>query len=695
MKHLIVITIVIVLNINFVFAKNSEIQVVSKPDTSVVNKNYEGNRAPLIYSPFIKLPPYAIKPNGWLKKQLQLQVEGFHGHLTEISKYLNKENNSWLAKDGSGEYGWEEVPYWLKGYSNAGYILNDAGMQNEAKIWIEGALNSQRPDGWFGPDKNQIGGFGTNKNMIELKDKKDLWPNMVMLFVLQDYYEFSGDSRIIPFMTRYFQFLKSVPEDKFLLGHWPSMRGGDQLYSIYWLYNRTGDSWLLELAQKVHRKTARWDKGIIDNHNVNIAQAFREPTVYSLQTKSSANFNGAERNWQQVRAMFGQVPGGMFGADERSRPGFIDPHQAVETCGMVEMMLSCEILLQVSGDPVWADRCEDVAFNSFPAALTADYKALRYLTAVNMVVSDAKSKSPGILNKGPMFLMNPNKHRCCQHNFGHGWPYFIENLWQATAGNGLAAVIFAPSEVTAKVADDVDVTIIEKTRYPFEDKITFIIKPEKETAFPLYLRIPGWCEKPVVVINGSIQEIKAKPLSYICINRQWKSNDKIELTLPMNISIRQWKKNKNSISVDRGPLTYSLQINEKYVRNGGTDQWPAWEIYPASPWNYGLVLNEKNPAASFEFVQKDWPADDQPFAAKSSPLQIKVRAKKIPQWQLDQYGLAGVLQDSPVLSNEPTENVTLIPMGAAKLRIGSFPTIAEASNGHKWIASAAVDPNSK
>ena len=98
---------------------------------------------------------------------------------------------------------------------------------------------------------------------------------MIMLFCLQDYYEYTGDPRVIALMTKYFHYLAGVPEEKFLVGYWPKLRGGDLLWSVYWLYNRTGDGFLLDLAQKVHRRTAEWTRDVIDWHNVNMSQGLR------------------------------------------------------------------------------------------------------------------------------------------------------------------------------------------------------------------------------------------------------------------------------------------------------------------------------------------------------------------------------------------------------------------------------------
>ena len=656
------------------------ISIVERPSTAAANDHYVGNRPPLTPSAFIKLPVGAIEPKGWVRRQLRLQANGFHGHLTEISRFLKKEGNAWLSEAGEGSHGWEEPPYWLKGFSNCGYILRDDRMITESKIWIEAALASQKEDGWFGPDKGRKGAA------TRLEGREDLWPNMIMLFCLQDYYSFTGDERVIKLMSNYMKYLSTVPEDRFLVGYWPKMRGGDLLYSVYWLYNRTGETFLLDLARKVHRRTAEWEKDVINWHNVNMSQGFGQPATYYMQSKDPNHLNAAERNWQKIRDMYGQVPGGMFGGDENCRPGFTGPRQAVETCGMVEMMLSDEILLTITGDPKWADRCEDVTFNSLPASFTPDLKALHYLTSPNMILCDRHNKSPGLQNGGPMLHFNPHIHRCCQHNTGHGWPYYAEHLWFATAGNGLAAVMYAPSKVTAKVGNGTKVTIFEETRYPFDETIEFTIKTPEPVRFGFYLRVPGWCENVKLEINGRAVSMKSRPRSYIMIEREWNNGDRVTLEMPMRVAIRKWEKNNNSVSVDRGPLTYSLKIGEKYVQEGGTDQWPAWEIHPTTAWNYGLVVDERKPASSFEFAQNAWPADDQPFRAEAAPVAMRAKARKIPQWQQDRLGLVGKLQQSPAKSDEPAETVTLIPMGCARLRISAFPTIGFGDEAHQWIA---------
>jgi hypothetical protein len=513
---------------------------------------------------------------------------------------------------------------------------------------------------------------------------------MPVLNAMQSYYEFTKDRRALDLMSGYFKWQNGLPAECFRAGFWPRMRFGDNLESVYWLYNRTGEAWLLELAKKIHENMADWTSGIPNWHNVNVAECFREPAEYWLQAKAPKFLAAAERNYQAVMGLYGQFPGGGFAGDENCRKGFYDPRQGFETCGIVEFMHSFEMLSRISGNPLWADRCEELAFNSLPAALTPDLKALHYLTGANMIQLDRRNKSPGLQNGGTMLSYSPGAvYRCCQHNHGMGWPYYAEELWLATAGNGLCAALYAECEVSAKVGDGTPVKIVEQTDYPFSDTVRLNLTVPKPVEFSLTLRIPRWCGSPVIKINGQAIDVKAEPLSYVVIRRAWADGDRLELQLPMQIAVRRWAKNHDAASVEYGPLAFSLKIGEKWTRYGGSDAWPEWEVFPTTPWNYGLVLDEKQPAASLEVVRQSGPLPRQPFTPDAAPIELKVKARRIPAWTQDHSGLLNVLQASPARSTESLETITLIPMGAARLRITVFPTIGSGPDAHDWVAPPA------
>ena len=101
------------------------IAVVDSPPVSITNLAYVANRAPLAPSPFVKLPIGSITPRGWLRHQLELERDGMIGRLREVSPWLDTQTSAWASKDGTGKRGWEEMPYWLKGYGDLGYVLHD------------------------------------------------------------------------------------------------------------------------------------------------------------------------------------------------------------------------------------------------------------------------------------------------------------------------------------------------------------------------------------------------------------------------------------------------------------------------------------------------------------------------------------------------------------------------------------------
>ena len=667
------------------------VQVVKEPTTDKTNSFYISNHPPLVPSPFAKLPIGSITPRGWLRYMLELDADGMTGHLPELSPWLKAEGNAWLSPNGEGSlHGshWEAPVYWLRGYVNLGYVLKNERIINESRKWIEAILASQREDGYFGPRQN----FRKNG-----KTNPDLWPNMLAMNVLEAFYEATGDERIIPFMLRYFRWQSKIPNEDFLLPFWQRMRACENLASIYWLYNRTSEDWLLELAKRTHAKGADWTSGIPNHypyfggwHGVNLAQSFKEPAVYYMQAKDSKFLQATGRNYETVKNLYGQVPGGMYGADEVAREGYTGPRQASETCAIVEFMHSCEMLGKITGNPVWADRCEEVAFNTFPAAQTPDHKALHYLTAPNLIQLDSDPKIPALSNGRCLLAYSPyEKYHCCQHNHGIGWPYYAQELWLATPDNGLCASLYASSEVQARVGDGTEVKVIEETKYPFDSTIRFTLSMPKRIQFPLYLRVPGWCQAATVTVNDKPVSVKPQPLSYIVVKRLWSNGDTVALNLPMTVKIKVWQKNKNSVSVNRGPLTYSLKIGEKWIRSGGTDKWPESEVYPTTPWNYGLVLDSQNAVSSFEVLKRPGLLPLQPFTPQATPIEMHAKARRISAWKVE-GGLIGRLQMSPAKTSKPVETITLIPMGCARLRVSAFPTVGTGSDAYEWVEPPEV-----
>ncbi|MDC0707561.1 glycoside hydrolase family 127 protein [Stigmatella sp. ncwal1] len=629
---------------------------------------YMINRSPLRPDAFLRLPPGAVRPQGWLATQLERQVNGLCGRFMEVSHFLQYDNTGWTRPNLGG---WEEVTYWLRGYVDLGYVTGNATVLSTASRWINGVLATQASDGFFGPTALRT----------SLNGHADVWPHMPMLQALRAHAEYTGDSRIIPFLTRFFSYLNAQPTGVFRDG-WGTWRWGDAIDVIYWLYNHTGDTFLLDLVRKIHSNSANWTDGLPNLHNVNIAQGFREPAQYGVLSGEARHRTASYDRYNDVQARFGQFPGGGFAGDENIRAGLVDPRQGFETCGIVEYMLSHELLNRITGDPVWADRVEDLAFNSLPASLDPLGRSIHYVTSANSIDLDNVPKTLGQFQNG--FAMQSYKsgideYRCCPHNYGMGWPYFVEEMWLATPDGGLCAAMYGPCTVTATVSGGVRVTLTENTHYPFTDTVTLSLSMTGTATFPLQLRIPAWCTAPELRINGATVPVSGGP-RYASTTRTWANGDTVTLRLPMRPTVRTWPAQHNAVSVNHGPLTFSLRITENWVQTGGSAQWPQYDVHAGSAWNYGLV-----PGAAISVTTGVGNLAD-PFTPANAPIRLTTNGQRIDGWQADSQHVVTPLQDGPIATPTPVEAVTLIPMGAARLRITSFP---QTGGTRAWVPQGA------
>lgn len=269
----------------------------------------------------------------------------------------------------------------------------------------------------------------------------------------------------------------------------------------------------------------------------------------------------------------------------------------------------------------------------------------------------------------------------CTANMHQGWPKFTQSLWFATADQGLAALVYSPSQVTAYVAGDNKVTVNEETAYPFGETIQFTLttdKAAKSLTFPFHLRIPAWCKQATVTINGQLWK-GLEGSQIVMINRAWKSGDVVELRLPMHVFKNKWY--ENSVSVEHGPLTYALKMNEepKIVKNDKdptaySDQYT--EVRSNSPWNYGLLdLTDAQLTQTAQVIKND-SVTTYPWNLANAPSEIRLKAKRIPFWQLYNE-MTGPIPYSTIygLENESEEEITLIPYGCTTLRISPFPVV--------------------
>jgi hypothetical protein len=158
--------------------------------------------------------------------------------------------------------------------------------------------------------------------------------------------------------------------------------------------------------------------------------------------------------------------------------------------------------------------------------------------------------------------------------------------------------------------------------------------------------------------------------TFLRVEREWRNGDTIQLRFPMPVIVSRGY--RNSAVVSRGPLLYSLQIGEKWKKIVDRGKASDWEVAPSTPWNYALAVSQSDPQSSFTVVLK--PMGAQPFSAEGTPVALAARGVRLGEWKLVDSS-AGPLPQSPVKSGGVSEQILLIPYGAAKLRITEFPVV--------------------
>lgn len=627
------------------------------------------------------LPLGSIRPTRWLENQLRIQANGLTGRLDEF--WPDVRDSGWF---GGGAEGWERAPYWLDGLIPLACLLDDTRLKDKMTRYIDIVISNQHDDGWLGPrDPNT-----TNPSMA---GRFDLWSLFLALKVLVQYHDATGDERVVgavgKCLRRIDRYIDGAP-----LFNWAMFRWFELLISIQWLYERTGEPWLLDLSVKIRSQGFdwgsffgrwplveptptgdRWDyadhRWSHMSHIVNNAMALKSHGLLWRQTQDERDRAAVYDMIEKLDRHHGMVTA-IFTGDECLAGS--SPTRGIELCGVTETMYSLEVLLSILGDPAFGDRLEKIAFNALPATLSPDMRSCQYYQQVNQVECSVR-EDRSWTERGPKAnIFSVDAHfGCCTANLGQGWPKFAAHMWMRTADDDLAAVVYAPGTVTTRIGG-ARVEAELETEYPFRDTLRFVVKTDRPAHFGLLLRIPNWAADASVRVAGE-ESVRPQPGAFHRIDRQWSGTTQIDMVLPMQV--RASRRCRNAIAIERGPLVYSLKLGEQWTKaQCDKPQYDPehadWEVHPTTPWNYALDVSDQTIEKDLVFCEH--PVADRPFSPQGAPVSATVRGRQLPAWRMHK-GSAGECPQSPVESSKTLEELTLIPYGCTNLRMTEFPTL--------------------
>ena len=593
-----------------------------------------------------------IKPEGWLRRQLEIQAAGLSGNLDKM--WPDVRDSAWLGGDREG---WERVPYWLDGFIPLAHLLDDEDLLARANRYVHAIVDRQQADGWICPCAP------------DQRATYDLWAVLLIGKVLALHCEFVDDQQVEDALYRTMKNLHDLmAAGEVRLFDWGKFRWFEGLVALMHLYQRQPEDWMLALGRMLREQgadyaalTPLWQRPMNqwrqETHIVNLCMMLKYEALCCAFFGEEPT-GVCEALWRELEEHHGTAVGTFTGDECLSGTSNT---QGTELCAVVELMYTCEWCYAVTGDSIWAERLEKVAFNAMPATFTDDMWGHQYDQMVNQVACvEFPGRSHFRTNNGEshLFGLEPN-YGCCTANMHQGWPKLALHAIQQT-DDGLCVAHLLPVRAQTQV-DGRDVAIRVETEYPFRMCAKITVDCFEGATFTLKLRIPAWAKD--VLLNGQKARVQQ---GSIILRKAWQGSEAI--LLEMSAAPHFVRRPTGLKTVELGPLVFSLPIEteyrmREYTRHGVERKFPYcdYELIPTSAWNYGF--------ADASLIVEEHPVDAVPFSSNRPAVTVRAHLAPV-EWPWED-GFDTVPAVKPA-SNVPCGDVrdmTLIPYGCAKLRM--------------------------
>lgn len=543
---------------------------------------------------FQPLPFGSVKPSGWLKDQMQKDIDGFVGNLDKLVPDLINDpiygterlHKNSVEKDlgnlksgdaeGSEQYKWwnsETQSNWWDAYIRNVFLMDDKAGIEKVHQYVKRILATQDNDGYLGIyDKELRYNFNSENG--------ELWSKTTLYRGLLAYYEVTKDEKVWQALVKAIDnVLQNYPinaSSPFYSGN--KFNGGvshgltftdvlDKMYQI------TGDKKYTDYALFLYQdfsKTYQSEKDVqlqnildskykLQSHGVHAYEHLRPLIVASYANKNNELDKALEIYIERIKSTTTPT-GGPIG-DEWIAERTADATQTgYEYCSIHELLDSYTVLLQKIGDASNGDEIETIFYNAAQGARNPEHSCIAYLKTDNsyemLGTKNGEVEADRKQTRYKYSAVHQDVAVCCSPNAGRISPYFTQSSWMKEGNKTLVGTLLMPNILKTEI-NGTPIEIENVTNYPNENQFDFKIKLEQPTIFTIKIRKPNWVTKIITSEKYLIED------NYIVIERKFEKSDSIQVKFDAEVVVN--KDTNNSHYFSYGALIYANSIESKAI----------------------------------------------------------------------------------------------------------------------------------
>ncbi len=441
---------------------------------------------------------------------------------------------------------------------------------------------AQQPDGYLNSHYIVFEREGLDRRWTNLRDNHELYCAGHLIEAAVAHYQATGKRSLLDVMCRYADYIDSVfGRGK---GKLRGYCGHEEIeLALVKLYHATGNRRYLKLAQYFVDERGRqphyfdiearrrgedprtfWagtyqynqshlpvrEQHVVTGHAVRAMYLYSAMADLANETGDEALLTACERIWHSVVDARMYLTGGI-GPSARNE-GFTaaydlpDETAYAETCAAVGMVFWNHRMLQFSGDGKYADVMERALYNGTISGVSLDGTRFFY-------------ENP-LASRGAHHRQGWFDCACCPPNIAR-MIASVGGYFYSAGDDAIWVHLYAAGEATTALHDRL-VVLRQTTHYPWDGAVRIDVQLDQPARFTLYVRIPGWCERYTVAVNG--KRVNGAPQQgYVAIARAWQTGDAVIVDLDMPTRLiaahPQVRQMVGRVAIQRGPVVYCLE----------------------------------------------------------------------------------------------------------------------------------------